>query len=127
MIQCWLLIVRSASENGEWNANGTWKKKTEGTDGVRLKELEYLGFLGVDLPSDRWIEGYWKLSVGEDTKVPGTLKNVWKKSKVASEAKVGMCNNAEEPSALYDSDTCKIHVELEKKADMFEMSWLRKR
>ena len=51
----------------------------------------------------------WKQS-GEHREVAGALKNVWKRRKVMTEAKLGMYNGIIVPSVLYGNETWEINA-----------------
>ena len=57
-----------------------------------MNELDWGGYLGVDLCSDERMEAKWKYKLSEGRKVAGTLKNVWKKRMRTTGANIGMCN-----------------------------------
>ena len=80
----------------------------------------------MDLSSDEGMEAGWKHRMGECQKVAGALKNVWKRRKVTTKAKMSMYNGVIFLSVLYGNaldmgDKCRI----ENEGDVFEMGCLR--
>ena len=53
------------------------------------------------------------------------MKKVWRKRKVATEAKLGLYNGIVVPSVLYGSETWEVNAGFGEKVDVFEMNCLR--